>query len=160
MNTIISFYKGWTPDQSGRYITEILDQDDYFLESCHDYIQWLFPNKELSQFNPDAPLLTDEVIKEFKARPELRVVVKKCLDRMIKFYQLDREHPWWATKNNHNYLRITRILNTLKAFEMKDEASDFYTKLFCFIKSNQNIVGAVTIGYWHDALSGVENLYV
>ena len=154
-NLIISFYENKTPDLSGRYQDIILANDDHFLEKTHDYIQFLFPNKEVSEFNPDAPVLTDEVIDEFKSRADLQASVRDSLNRMIKFYNMDAEFPWWCTKKNHNYLRITRILNTLKAFGMQKDLDAFYAKLMIIAKNNKEVIDYdCALSYWEDAYEG------
>src|SRR5579863_7379139 len=60
MSKLTDFYFNDEPDIEGRYFYEILGQKNHWLEACHDYIQWLFPLPEHSNFNPDAPLLTEE----------------------------------------------------------------------------------------------------
>lgn len=154
MNSVLSFYEETAPDSEGRYLSDILSSSNEFLEKTHDYIQWLFPNKEISFFNPDAPLLTEEIIKEFKTRSELQVAIKRSLNRMIAFYHMDAAHPWWVTKNNHNYLRITRILHTLRAFDMDHELIDFFGRLLVIFDNNRDIISDTTFDYWTDAFYG------
>jgi hypothetical protein len=60
MSQLLDFYRGTQLDSSGRMLHEIWDWTDDDLEAIHDFIQWLFPLPEPSQFNPDAPLLTPE----------------------------------------------------------------------------------------------------
>ena len=48
---LVAFYQGEAPDYQGRTLREIWGWDDERLEEQHDYIQVLFPLKELSQFN-------------------------------------------------------------------------------------------------------------
>lgn len=155
MLEIILFYEDKAPDNFGRHLNNILTQDDKWLESCHNYIQWLFPNREPSFFNSEAPILTNDIIKEFKSRPDLLFNVKRSLDRMIKFYHLDidEKHPWWVTKNNHNFLRITRILHTLKELEMQDELMDFVSKLYFICINNEEIIGESSV-FWQNAFDG------
>ena len=57
---IVRFYRGTGFDARGRSLDEVLAWDDERLEDVHDYIQWLFPLDEPSQFTPHAPLLTAE----------------------------------------------------------------------------------------------------
>ena len=38
-DTVVRFLEGLTTDGRGRQITEILDQDDWFWENTHDFIQ-------------------------------------------------------------------------------------------------------------------------
>jgi hypothetical protein len=53
---IVAFYLNQRPDSQGRMIEDIWLWDSHRLEYTHDYIQWLFPLKQKSRFNPDAPL--------------------------------------------------------------------------------------------------------
>lgn len=56
---ILSFYQGKSPDSEGRMLENIWSWDYQELEYTHDYIHWLFPLKESSRFNPNAPLLNN-----------------------------------------------------------------------------------------------------
>ena len=61
LNRLLNFYLGGAPDDRGRTLAEILRQDDAWLESTHDFVQWLFPLDRPSGVNPSAPLLTGAV---------------------------------------------------------------------------------------------------
>src|SRR5262249_53715462 len=100
-------------------------------EETHDYIQWLFPLKEKSGFNPTAPVLTDDSMQAFKSSENLRGRVLRSLGIMLTFYGLsckaerggvqvirsdeyeDRKEVW-VRPSNHNHLRLTRILTSLR----------------------------------------------
>lgn len=154
-NTILAFYDQDIPDSKGRFLWDILTSSDEWLEKTHDYIQFLFPNREPSHINPDAPLLTNELIEECLAYPGFKAALKSSLNRMIFFYRMDDLHPWWVTKNNHNYLRITRIIHTLKDFKMHDEIDMFFEKLIKIYKNNQDILNATrAFEYWENAYYG------
>lgn len=58
-DTIVRFLEGLTTDGRGRQITEILDQDDWFWENTHDFIQWLFPLNEESSAVNNSPILNE-----------------------------------------------------------------------------------------------------
>ena len=60
---LVGFYRGTGPDTAGRTINEVWAFDHDQLERQHDYIQWLFPTDQPSEFTPDAPLLTPPVAK-------------------------------------------------------------------------------------------------
>ena len=59
-------------DDSNRCLDDILDFSDDELESCHDFIQYLFPLPESSPINPDAPIVTKAVRDAFVGKVELR----------------------------------------------------------------------------------------
>jgi hypothetical protein len=96
------------------------------LEARHDFIQWLFPIRELSAFNGDAQALqlheAERIQKEFPDK------VQAVYELMLDFYGMQllnaktgvigrkpNHEDCYANLNSsgHNYLRITRILKSL-----------------------------------------------
>jgi len=175
MTDIIQWYKNNIPDDQGRYLSDIMKKDDDWLESTHDYIQLLFPNKEPSMFNPNAPLLTNSVIEEFNTDNVLKLKVQRSFERMMKFYKIDVDSyndflynrnncilqegkfllPWWV-ESKHNHLRLTRILNTLNAFDMKYELHYLYNILMqihehCWHWHEKSWFSTETLEYWQKA---------
>ena len=68
---LIDFYRNECPTNGGYYLEEIMQWVRGHWEASHEEIQWVFPTKQISQFNSEAPLLTDDAIALFKADPEL-----------------------------------------------------------------------------------------
>ena len=62
LGPLVRFYLGTEPDSSGRFIGDIRKWNHERLERTHDYIQWLFPTRNRSQFNSSAPTLDEEQI--------------------------------------------------------------------------------------------------
>jgi len=122
---LLDFYRGQGTDSEGRTLKAMWAWDNDSLEEVHDFIQWLFPLPEPSQFNPNAPLLTDEDIAAFKGDPVLHGNLLKSFDRILRFLGFiikdgnviegdnfsDRIPDVWAMPN-HNWLRISRILRS------------------------------------------------
>jgi hypothetical protein len=135
---ILQFYQVKAPDDRGRYLEDVLRFSDEQLEYTHDFIQWLFPLREPSGANPDAPCLDDAAIAQFRERPDLRDAMRRALDRMLSFYGLAREddaivtspefsrHAQWLTPENHNHLRLTRMLKSLRLLGNEPEARALY----------------------------------
>jgi hypothetical protein len=129
-------------DCEGRTLGQLLNYDDDALEYTHDVIQWLFPLKEPSNYNCDAPLLTKEDIEEFKKDSHLQYKMLWSFCRFLRFCGLrwdgkdiqfaenfnERRETVWA-RFNHNHLRITRVLKCLKTLGLDDLAEPFYDKL-------------------------------
>jgi len=141
MNKLILFYLGSHPDHQGRYLAEILEQNDHWLEASHDYIQWIFPTTEKSRVKPGAPTITKEIQSEFHKDELLRNHLKASYFRMLEFYGLEsmnnsirKSDNWekrksnWFVQDTHNNLRITRILKCLKALGLEMEAIEFYNR--------------------------------
>jgi hypothetical protein len=132
---IIAFYSGGR-DAGGRTLEEILAWDDERLEAVHDYIQWLFPTRQPSGVNPLAPLVTAGTVRAFAGDEVLRTRLRHALDRMLRFYGLSRHGARididatrfparasiWLRPGNHNHLRLTRIMDSLSALGLRDDA--------------------------------------
>jgi hypothetical protein len=166
-----NFYEGTGPDHRGRHLAAIWDWSDDELERVHDYIQWLFPLREKSGFNPDAPLLDDATAQEFRERPELQANLRRSFLRMLKFYGLESRgadppaiHPSksfpsrstnWLTPSNHNHLRITRILKSLRELGLDPEAQAFFACLTTLYEQEQQkhlpAISPDTFHYWRSA---------
>jgi hypothetical protein len=131
----VAFYSGGR-DAAGRTLDEILAWDDDRLEAVHDYIQWLFPTRQPSGVNPFAPLVIDETVRTFVADELLRARLRHALERMLAFYGLRRHGsrididaarfparaPTWLNPGNHNHLRLTRMMDSLSALGLRDDA--------------------------------------
>jgi hypothetical protein len=133
---IVSYYAG-APDIAGRTLGSILVWDDERLERVHDYLQWLFPTRQPSGVNPDAPLVTDDTVAAFERDAALRDRLREALGRMLLFYGLrwnsDRieidpsrfpvRARVWLSAGNHNHLRLTRIMDSLATLGLRAESA-------------------------------------
>lgn len=144
MSQIIDFYCG-DKDIRGRTLEEILSQNNLWLERVHDYIQWVFPNRIPSQYNPNAAILTDEDIWVFQQDVELKFKASRAVKRMEEFY-FNSYH--WLKPFDHNYLRITRILNFMREIKMYGHVDLFFEKLNRIYQEEYNTIGKDTFSYW------------
>ena len=62
------------------------------------------------------------------------------------------EVPWWAEVSfDHNHLRITRILRSLRLFGLEAEAAEFHAQLVAVAR--RGAVNRRSLGYWQRAVS-------
>jgi hypothetical protein len=171
-STLINFYAGGGSDNRGRMLSEIHRWSDEELERTHDYIQWLFPLSERSAFNMHAPILDAKVIQEFRARPELRENLRASFVRMLAFlgFRLLTDEPLrvvpaadfgeqaqnWLTPGNHNHLRITRILKSLRILGLEEEATALFRCLEGLhgkeSRTPRPRISEETFSYWRSAV--------
>lgn len=167
---IIAFYAGERPDSEGRMIEEIWAWDYQRLEYVHDFIQWLFPLKQRSGVNPNAPLVNDKVIEVFISNELLRARLIRSLKQMLKFYGLQciervdgsieiaRSNEYeerkenWVTCHNHNYLRLTRILVSLSLLGAARYSRALFECLDRIYKEESSRIGNTTYSYWENAV--------
>jgi hypothetical protein len=167
---IIQFYGGADPDDRGRYLDDIQKWTDDQLESVHDFIQWMFPLREPSGVNLTAPVLDAATIKEFRSRTALQEKLRLSFTRMLKFYGLEIDGAGssisvkkaanfherakvWLHPHNHNHLRITRIITSLRLLGLEIEARAFFDSLAGIYYSHTSPrISAETFRYWQSAV--------
>ena len=167
---LVRYYDGRGPDDRGRYLAEILQWPDKRLEAVHDFIQWMFPLRERSGVNPTAPIVDDATVREFRSRPELRKNMQGSFLRMIRFYGLEMQHEPnlsikraanfplrsenWLNLSNHNHLRLTRIIKSLRLLGLEEEASALFNCLAAIYHSQDkaaSVISGETFQFWRSA---------
>jgi hypothetical protein len=142
MSAILDFYRGTGGNGSGWRLGEVLSWSDDELEDVHDYIQWLFPLPEKSMANPWAPVLDKPTIAAFHNDAKLQDAVRTSLHRMLSFFAFvsagDAIVPGpdfaaragnWLTPANHNHLRLTRMIRSLRVLGLEAEAQALWMAL-------------------------------
>lgn len=147
MSQILDFLRGTGTDDKGRTLSEILGWSDEQLENSHDTIQWLFPLNVPSNYNSNAPVLSDEEIEIIKKDELIQKNIIKSYYRFVRFYN-DFD---WVTPNNHNYLRLTRILKSLRLTGLYREQRYLKGALDVFYFMHKEIIGKTTKKYWDQA---------
>ena len=168
---LVRFYLGEGPDAAGRSLREIRGWNDERLEAVHDYIQWLFPTRQRSRFNPDAPEVNAEDVQAFQGDERLRAALVASLRQMLAFYGFSYEeedgHPlietgddWeeksenWFHVGNHNLLRITRILDCLGTMGLGEHAQTLLEALEAVCEQEPGTVGERTLNFWRGTVHG------
>ena len=131
--TITSFLSNLTPDYKGRTIESMIQLSDEELELCHDQIQWMFPLHEESNFAFTYPVVTPEIMVDINRDERVSYWMRMSLYRMQSFYGLNLGIDFspsriieWCQPYNHNMLRITRIIRSLRLFNLEDLAIQFH----------------------------------
>jgi hypothetical protein len=170
LDPLLRFYRLEGQDARGRTLPDIWDWDDARLEAVHDYIQWLFPLPEPSAFNPYAPVLDATAIAAFHESPHLRQRLLRSLERLLAFYGLtmaaaphqpgvriaraasfgDRSRVWLRA-GNHNHLRLTRILTSLRLLGLEEHAAALADCLEAIAREHPHAISATTLAYWQRA---------
>jgi hypothetical protein len=143
-----AFLEGTGTDHRGRSIDFILAFDDESLEAVHDYIQWLFPLPEPSRFNAEAPVLSAREMAAIAASPLARRNLLAAGDRLRRFYE---SNSHWLVAVDHNHLRITRIIRSLRILVGAEEAQTFHARIEELVVAGGHPVAAEALDYWRRA---------
>jgi hypothetical protein len=171
--SIIAFYLGergaGKPD---RTIEAIWRWDWQRLENVHDYIQWLFPLKESSAFNPEAPVLDAQTIECFRSTDLLKSKLKRSFEVMLDFFGLqlvelvdgqirvdqgngfDERGENWIAARKHNHLRLTRILASTRTLGLEQHSLALFQCLESIYNNRRNEISQTTYQFWKRAALG------
>ena len=155
---LIRFFKNEETDSKWRYHQDILQFTNEQIEYNHDFIQWIFPTIEKSQFHPDSPTI-DKRFKERFQKDELakynyckscqlylNYIGFHCENGNIQCIKSGRiyELPY------HNQLRITRMLNSLNQVGNNPCSANVYQALMKEIRSDSDGIDERTLEYWRN----------
>ena len=145
MSPIVAYLSGEGADSAGREVFEVLAFDDPAIEQVHDFIQWMFPLRERSGAQPNAPVLTDEDVEAIRESMAAQAALAAATDRMAIFYY---RNGHWLTATDHNHLRITRIIKSLRLLRGDVLADAFRDLILARVEEAGSPVGAPTLGFW------------
>ena len=169
MSEVVDFYKGAVVHPDGYTFDGVLNSDDYFLAVKHNYIQWLFPLKKGSEAVPGSPILSAQEVQLFRTDPELRRRLIRSFHRILKFYgfqftvekdrkpritkaaDFEERRKDWLTPHNHNYRRISRILESLRLLGLPDFATMFFAVLQNVYQEHSSLIEWTTFSFWKEA---------
>ena len=144
-----AFLRGEAAGPDNKYMMlDILNWDYGRMERVHNYIQWVFPIKDPSQFNRHAPVLTRALAKTVAADSKAMANIQKMFVHFLGFAGLEidrrsntvlrigksaafakRRRVVWGGEHNHNWLRISRILTCLGMLGMVDQQAALFKAL-------------------------------
>lgn len=156
-----NFYCG-----GGKYnnysFNQILSFSNEELSKKHDYIQLLFPLDTRSKYYKKAPILTETTISAMKNNKNCMKNMERAFNTMMNYFGYEKiesllvsitEEKKWLNYP-HNFLRISRILKSLKLFGMTNDSALFFSCLFVLyrIEENREKIGN-SFEYWLRAFS-------
>ena len=135
-------------DFLGRNLQDIWDFSDEEIEQTHDFVQVVFPINKPSRAVSHGFYLDSEVlIEQIKNNPEAK---KNILKSAKWFFSFLARNTYWNQKYDHNQLRITRIIESLRLLVSNEEADKFYRSVLKLIEED-NKVNLNTLVFWKNA---------
>lgn len=152
MTQLSKFFLNEVPDNKGRFLNDMLKEDFTWMEETHDFVQWWFPNTTPSNYNKDAPILTEQDIHDICTDIDAKLGFMTCVDKMLQFFGvaaingefviLDSRRHVLCGEFNHNHMRFTRVLLAMYYFGFKKSAR----KIFDVV--SQEATEKSSIGFW------------
>jgi hypothetical protein len=119
--------------------------DDEVLEARHDFIQWLFPLPEPSAAVQGSPVLSDADVAAVHGSAVAQANLRAAAERMLAFYA-GTSH--WLASFDHNHLRITRVVRSLRLLLGDADADAFRAAVLLRVRETDAPVNATTLRYW------------
>ena len=145
---ILDFLIGEQPDIYNRYLEDIWKMSDEDIESVHNFIQWTFPLNERSGAVPNSPILTQQEIIDIKQSEIAKQNIKKSVDWFVDFLT---RNSYWICQSNHNHLRITRVIKSLRLIHSNEEAENFKNSVMNLIQGNENKINPISLKFWKNS---------
>lgn len=120
----LAFVEGRGVDAAGRTIEDYFKFDADTWERCHNHVQWAFPSHIMSRFNMEAPVVDMEDFAN-RLTAQGHVNIKRLMSNYLaSLGWFEDNGGWhadlknervelWLSPYNHNYQRISRLLNLL-----------------------------------------------
>ena len=148
MTSLCSFLTGHETNSSGWLLSHVWKFNDTQIENTHTFIQWVFPTNEASRATPESPVLDEEQILEIQNSDQAKQNLSKSADWYFDFL---RRNSFWRKPHDHNHLRITRVIKSLRLLCGDDEADYFKEQFWQLLGTDISQIPSRTIEYWEDA---------
>jgi len=135
-------------DFQGRTLDEIWTYSDNEIEGTHDFVQLVFPTNKPSQATFNKLFLNDQaLIDKLKNNPKVINNIEKSAAWFLSF--LSRNEAW-QKGYDHNQLRITRVIESLRLLVSDEAADKFYKDILRLVK-DPTILNPTTLKFWEEA---------
>ncbi len=136
---VIKFFRNEADKLIPHRHEHVVNFTDVLIEYCHDYIQWIFPTIKPSMANPDAPTIDNHFAEELCADEcAMKNYCKSCR-RFLNYMNFDckgdgqivnydRDELFYELPA-HNYLRFTRVLDSLNQTGHQQCSKALYEKM-------------------------------
>lgn len=162
MSQLTEFYTADGLDAEGRTFGDIMALSLHEMESTCDFVQWLFPLPEPSDFYPEAPLLTKEDQRTIASGTLSSQRLFDALDKFLyycgiqktlagpieKADNFDKRKHILFSGFNHNHRRMTRVLACLTIFGWWVIAE----QIVDFLEDNGGCPSSLTAEHWRNAV--------
>ena len=142
---LVAFLEGSGTDSRSRRLVDIWQFDDDEIEYTHDFIQWMFPLKEASGSNFSAPNLRASDVDVIRSSAECQQNLETSASWILAFFKRSEEV---AQFTNHNHLRVTRIIKSLRLLHSDQLADQFKQAILAMIQAKGARINSITVAFW------------
>ena len=145
---LVAFLEGSGTDTGSRRLSDIWQFDDDEIDHTHDFIQWMFPLREASGANFNAPTLLVFDIEAIQSSMQCRQNLEKSATWILAFFERTEEIFQYT---NHNHLRVTRNIKSLRLLHSDQQAEQFKQAVLGIIHAGGARINPITVAFWLEA---------
>ena len=145
---LVAFLEGSGTDTGSRRLSDIWQFDDDEIDYTHDFIQWMFPLREASGANFNAPTLAASDVETIQSSMQCRQNLEKSATWILAFLERTEEIFQYT---NHNHLRVTRIIKSLRLLHSDQQAEQFKQAVLAMIQAREARINPITVAFWLEA---------
>ena len=145
---LVTFLEGSGTDSQGRRLSDVWQFDDDAIDFTHDFIQWMFPLREASGSNFTAPTLLASEIETIRSSLQCLRNLEESTKWMLSFFNRTEVFFHYT---NHNHLRVTRIIKSLRLLHSDLLADNFKQEVLNMVQSRAARINPVTVAFWLSA---------
>ena len=135
-------------DHKGRTLNDIWGFSDDEIEGIHDFIQLVFPtNKKSESVFHGLYLDSEKLIETLRINQQVRQSLIKSSLWFLGFLQRNNH---WKRRYDHNQLRITRAIESLRLLVSNEEADSFRESVLSLLEPAYRI-SERTLKRWKNA---------
>ena len=142
---LVAFLEGSGTDSRSRRLADIWRFDDDEIDTTHDFIQWMFPLREASGANFNAPVLLASEINEIRSSIYCQQNLADSAAWMLSFF---KRTELIFQYTNHNHLRVSRIIKSLRLLHSDQAADQFKDEFLALIETRRARINPVTVAFW------------
>jgi len=145
---LVAFLRGSGTDTGSRRLSDIWQFDDDEIDHTHDFIQWMFPLREASGANFNALTLAASDIETIQSSMQCRQNLEKSATWILAFFERTEAIFQYT---NHNHLRVTRIIKSLRLLHSDQQAEQFKQAVLGMIQARGARINPITVAFWLEA---------
>jgi hypothetical protein len=148
MSAIFNYLESQSFDHRHRSADYVLSQPNQFWDDEHDFIQWLLPLSEKSMSVPNSPVLRGAEADRIRQSSSAQLTIKAAADRLLSFLN---ETQAWRSRFNHNHLRITRAIRSLRLLVSDADADLFRASVIEMLGDDFALINDKSRIYWFES---------
>ena len=143
------FHEAKAPLANGHRRDTLLLLSDEEFENNHGFIQWAFPTPTPSKNPTDAPVLDLGSAIYLSEDKDFVIFIENMTARFLEFL---KRNDHWKRKYNHNHLRISRALESIRILHSY-ELSDWFLKIVLQFSEEAHGMMSDTHRHWQSHIS-------